>query len=255
MIVTMKKVYLVAQESKRTETLKRLRDIGVLHLEEIQVQSDELDDLQKKRTLLERSLFMLPTDIPAEESTDQSADQNVDASAKKTGDHYLSSKEVEEAIEIAKRVEQQQEQKSSHREAIDKVVREMERVQPLGDFDPQDISKLREKGINLHLFIVTKEKRSEFPDDITKFEVYTEKSRSIIAVFPEDGSDLGERFSEFELPQFSYSQMEQERARHVKEIEQIDNEMIKLAKYRKLLEKALVQIDQDIEFEQVRSGL
>ena len=255
MIVTMKKVYLVAQESKRTETLKRLRDIGVLHLEEIQGQSDELDDLQKKRSLLERSQFMLPADISAEETNDQAEDLGIDTSPKKAADHYLSSKDVEEAIEIAKRVDQQQEQKSSHREAIDKLVREMERVQPLGDFDPQDISKLREKGLNLHLFIVTKEKRSEFPADITKFEVYTEKSRSIIAAFVEDNSDLGEKFSEFELPQLSYSQMEQERVRHAKEIEQIDNEMIKLAKYRELLEKALVQIDQDIEFEQVRSGL
>src|SRR6056297_1495575 len=217
MIVTMKKVYLVAQESKRTETLKRLRNIGVLHLEEIQGQSDELDDLQKKRTLLERAQFMLPTDISAEESKVQTSDQDFDAPANKRPEHYLSSKDVEEAIEIAKRVEQQQEQKGSHREAIDKLNREMERVQPLGDFDPQDINKLREKGLNLHLFIVTKEKRREFPDNITKFEVYTEKSRSIIAALVEDDSELFEKFNEFELPQFSYTQMVQERDRHTKE--------------------------------------
>ncbi|MFW6207259.1 MAG: V-type ATP synthase subunit I [Spirochaetota bacterium] len=241
MIATMKKAYLVALESKRTQTLQQLRDIGVLHLEEIHGQSEELDDLYKKRAMLERAKFTLP----AEE----------ESSAKHAEDKGISHKEIEEALEIAKRVEQQQEQKSSHREAVDKLEREMERIEPLGDFDPKDVLALREKGVNLHLLLVSKEKRSKFPDDITQFEVFTEKSRSIIAALVNDDSELFEQFPRFELPELSYTEMKQEQERHTKAIERINKEMQKLVKYHQLLQKAIDRFDQDIEFEQVRSGL
>src|SRR6056297_871839 len=248
MIATMKKAYLVAQESKRTATLGRLRDIGVLHLEEISGHSEELDDLQKKRSMLERALLILP--LHEEEKKHASEEENI------------SSKDVEEALEIAKRIEQQQEQKSSHREASDKLEREMERIAPLGEFDPQDIKMLQEKGVNLHLFIVTKEKRGEFPQNITKFEVLSEKSRSVFAAVLDENdensdeySELFEKFPLFELPELSYSQMEKERAQHLKEIEQIDKEMENLVEYRPLLQRAMDRFDQDIEFEQIRAGL
>lgn len=240
MIATMKKAYLVAQESERAETLKRLRDIGVLHLEEIRGQSDELDDLHKKRSMLERALNILPS----EEDTAQTKQaQNI------------SFKEIEEALEIAKRVEQQQDQKSSHREANDKLEREMERIEPVGDFDPKDIERLREKGVNIHLFLVTKDKRSQFPTDITQFEVYTEKSRSIIAAIVNEDSELFEEFPQFDIPELSPRQMQREQAKHTEEIEQIDRELNNLAQYRSLLLRAREQYDQEIEFEEIRSGL
>ena len=241
MIATMKKAYLVAQESKRTQALQQLRDIGVLHLEEIRGQSEELDDLYKKRAMLERAQQILP---PEEGKSAQPAE-----------DQAITHKEIEEALEIGKRVEQQQEQKSSHREAHDKLQREMERIAPLGDFDPQDIEILREKGVNLQLFVVTKEKRGDFPKDISRFEVLTEKSRSIIAAIVEDDSENLDAFPRFELPELSYTDMKQEQQRHAKEIEQIDTEMQNLVQYHGLLQRALDQFDQDIEFEQVRSGL
>ncbi len=239
MIATMKKAYLVAQESKRTETLKKLRDIGVLHLEEISGQSEELDNLQKKHSMLERALLILPLDHEESHYEEQS----------------VSDKDIEEALEIAKRIEQQQEQKSSHREAVDKIDRELERIQPIGDFDPKDITLLREKGINLHLFIVTKEKRNQFPDDITKFEVFTEKSRSIIAAVVEQDSDLFEQFPLFEVPELSSAQMHTQREQHTHEIEQIDKEMSNLVQYRQLMQNALKKLEQDIEFEEVKAGL
>ena len=241
MIATMKKAYLVAQESKRTQTLQRLRDIGVLHLEEIHGQSEELDDLYKKRAMLERAQQILP------EEEGKSA-QNPEGGE-------ITHKEIEEALEIAKRVEQQQEQKGSHREAVDKLEREMERIEPLGDFDPKDILELREKGVHIQLFLVTKDKRGSFPSDITQFEVFTEKSRSIIAALVEEDSEILDEFPRFELPELSYTEMKQEKERHSKEIEQIDKEMQNLVKYHGLLQRAIDRFDQDIEFERVRSGM
>jgi V/A-type H+/Na+-transporting ATPase subunit I len=240
MIATMKKAYLVSQESERTATLKRLRDIGVLHLEEIHGQSEELDDLHKKRSMVERALHILP---------------DKEDSAKTSEAHNISFKEIEEALEIAKRVEQQQEQKSSLREANDKLQREMERIEPLGEFDPQDLTVLREKGVKLHLFLVTKEKRNQFPADITQFEVYTEKSRSIIAAIVDEDSELFEEFPQFDEPENSLAQMQHTLEQHTEEIEQIDRELNNLSQYRSLLQRALQQFDQEIEFEKIRSGL
>ncbi|MDY7028772.1 MAG: hypothetical protein SVR04_10790, partial [Spirochaetota bacterium] len=121
----MKKIYLVSLESFRTETLSKLRDIGVLHLHEVHGQGDVLEDLQRKRGTIDRALQLLPADK--------------DRKSKQHEAGHPSEKDREEALLVAKRIEKQSEERNSHRESIDRLQREMDRIDVLGDFDPKDI--------------------------------------------------------------------------------------------------------------------
>jgi len=241
MIARMKKIYLVSLESFRTETLSKLREIGVLHLHEVHGQSDVLEDLQRKRGTIDRALQLLPPD------TDKK-------SRKKEAEHP-SEKDREEALLVAKRIEKQSDERNSHRESIDRLQREIDRIDVLGEFNPEDMEFLREKGVNLHLFEVQKDKLGDFPTDITSFIVHSSKQSTIFAAIVEDGSDLLKQFAEFPLPEKSLTGLEGEIQSHHEQIGKRDQELSSLCKYRSLLTKSLALLDADIEFETVRSGL
>jgi len=241
MIAKMKKIYLVSLETERIGTLKKLRDIGVVHLHEVHGQSEVLEDLQKKRGIIDRALLLLPEDT---EKNRESAFSG-----------KLSEKEMEESILVAKRIEKQSDERSSHREAIERLQREIDRVSPLGEFSPADIEQLREKGIDLHLYEVQKDKLKDFPQPDTAFTVHTGKNSTFFAVFQDIGTDSLSDYEEYELPDFSISEMKRQIRENQEQIEKKDEELDSLRKYRALLKACLVQLDVDIEFENVRSGL
>lgn len=241
MIARMKKIYLVSLESFRTETLSKLRDIGVLHLHEVNGQSDVLEDLQRKRGTIDRALQLLPADK--------------DRKSKQHEAGHPSEKDREEALLVAKRIEKQSDERNSHRESIDRLQREMDRIDALGDFDPKDIEFLRDKGVNLHLFEVQKDKLGDFPTDITSFTVHSSKQSTVFAAIVEPDADLFRKFEEFPLPDMSRTEMEREIRSHQEQIGKRDQELFSLCKYRSLLTKSLALLDADIEFESVRSGL
>jgi V/A-type H+-transporting ATPase subunit I len=237
MIATMKKVFLVTLDHRKEETLSQLKEMGVLHLEEIHGYSEHLEELQKQKARVARGLTILPPDKPEEETTGPSGE-----------------KLLEEALEISRRLEQLADERHSHNEAIERLNREIERVTPVGDFDPGDLEYLREKGLDLRLFIVTKDDWARFPQDLTTFVVRSGKSLSHVAVLVPEGRDLSE-FLEFEAPKKSLTEMEKEREEHRERVAKIDGEIESLNGYTALLERADSLLAEEIEFENVRAGM
>ena len=59
MIVPMKKVSLIILGDKKTETLKKLRKLGILHIEITEGSSEKLNELKANISLLENALFSI----------------------------------------------------------------------------------------------------------------------------------------------------------------------------------------------------
>ena len=59
MIVPMKKVSLIIMGDKKTETLKKLRKLGMIHIEITEGSGDHLNELKEKISLLESTVFIL----------------------------------------------------------------------------------------------------------------------------------------------------------------------------------------------------
>ena len=59
MIVPMKKVSLIIMGDKKIETLRKLRKLGILHIEITEEKGEKLEDLKEKIVLLERAIFIL----------------------------------------------------------------------------------------------------------------------------------------------------------------------------------------------------
>ena len=57
MIVPMKKVSLIIMGDKKSETLKKLRKLGILHIEAVEGSGKKLEELKERVSLLESALF------------------------------------------------------------------------------------------------------------------------------------------------------------------------------------------------------
>ncbi|HDQ13948.1 MAG TPA: V-type ATP synthase subunit I [Sediminispirochaeta sp.] len=239
MIVPMKKVFLVSLETAKDETLSKLREIGVLHIDEVPGQSEVLDQLIKTRDSLVQSLRQLP----------------LEEKKYKPGTSVLSEKKMEEALEVSGRVGKLSERRTRLIEQVEKLRAEIERVEVLGDFDPEDLELIGEHGLDIVLFDLNKEELESFPQELTSFRVYSKKNGAILAaVLPED-SGLTEEYPLFELPKYSVKEMRQQVSGYFKKIEEIDDELLSLSQYGQLLYDALMKVEGDIEFEKVRLGL
>jgi V/A-type H+-transporting ATPase subunit I len=62
MIVPMKKVAVVMLDAKRSRSVEALRDLGVVHLEEIRGKGPAFESLGEKRALIERALSLIPSE-------------------------------------------------------------------------------------------------------------------------------------------------------------------------------------------------
>lgn len=244
MIAEMKKISLVSLEAHHTETLTQLRELGVVHLHEVHGQSELLEELIRQRTLIDHALSLLPSEEEKHAGDDSPG--------------TVDERRLEETLEIARRIEKQKDELNGHREAVDRLRKEMERVEVLGDIEPSDFGILRERGVDLRLYRVPGDKRKNFPADLTSFVVYSGKTGSIILVeYPSEGEqrEILAGFEVFELPEESLSSMKKKVDAHLEAVGHIDAELKSLCKYRPLLKTSSGMLYRDIEFEKIRAGL
>ena len=130
MIAKMTKTSIVVITSLKEDALQKLRNAGILHLEEMTGKGEKLEDLTDNRDLLERAMFML--------------DQKKISTKKSSG--------LKAAIELAESVISKSEKIRGNYDKLDKISRELERIEPWGGFDPGDILELQAKKIPLKLF-------------------------------------------------------------------------------------------------------
>lgn len=233
MIVPMKKVSLIVLDTHREASLKKLREVGVLHLQSTAASSETLSDLHSERTVLENALRLLPE---SEEPVDTPA---------------LS---VSSAIGIASRAAGLAEKSQTLAEESNRLHREMAELSEWGDFDPTDILALRKKGIDIRLYRLTRRQLEEIPEGVRTFVLKQAKSASNVAlVLMDDAAEIP--FDEFSLPERGLSEIEQISLEKRSGLEEIKKELVDLAAHKPAIESALEEIDGDIEFESARAGM
>ncbi|MCK5202057.1 MAG: hypothetical protein KAR21_27080, partial [Spirochaetales bacterium] len=110
MIVPMKKVFLLILNSQKNEALKKLKDIGVVHLEDIKGSSEKLDLIQAERDIVQRSISILPE-------------------KKKNDSRSMISYEQEETLEISKRILNLNDDLKAVSDVISSTLKEIERIE------------------------------------------------------------------------------------------------------------------------------
>ncbi len=262
MIVPMKKVSFVVLEDQRKEALKKLRKLGVVHLEQLQGNSDELAAFRESYVKAE-SAHMILSEIKLP--------KKAAASSAAVLDRTSALAKAEEVIALAERKKQCAEQ-------IAADTAELERFSAWGALSAADFAYLAEKGIVLTMYEIPRDAYAAIPDTVetvlvnedkaqTRFlTVQYEKTPGTAIAGGSSGtasadagagrpSDLPAEAYQVPMIRSSSAELKSEIAALRAEIAAIEKSLTASAVYKDDLTRFCLDMEKDIEFENTYSGM
>ena len=248
MIVPMKKVSFVLLEEHRKEALKKLRQLGVVHLEKVNGASEELTAFKDTYSKAETAYAILSEiKLPKKAVSTATFDR----------DKVLA--KAEEVVALADR-------KKLCKDIISAHTLELERFAGWGDLDAESFQYLAGKGIILSLYEIPRDAYLSIPETINTLVVNENKSlvRFLLIQYGEAGSTLACASRPADMPAEAYAvpmisssskQLRDEISSLRGEIESIDKALTEAALDRQLFKQYCSVVGKDIEFENLFSGM
>jgi len=233
MIVPMKKVSLITLKAKKEETLKKLRKLGIMHIEISEGSSEKLNQLKEQISLLESALYSVgKTKVEQKEITNK------------------------KALEISVDIKNLTEEKSDCLTQRASVNSELERLKSWGDIDILSIKALQEKGIDIAVFEMPNKEYAELPNTIKTVKLDANKSTVKFLLWQSE-EELDAKFKSYQLamPKHSTAAMREQVEALTARINEIDEKIASFACFSNSLKKAIKAITKDIEFETYSSGM
>ena len=220
MIVPMKKVSFVVLEQQRKDALKKLRRLGVVHLERLTGNSAALSDFRDAYAKADAAYRILAEiKHPRQQGTASSI----------SFDREMVLAKAEEILALAERKKQCMEII-----AADKM--ELERFAGWGNLDSEDFEYLAQKGILLSLYEIPREAYAELPQSVQTVLVPAEAYA--VPMIRSSTSRLRTEIQELQT-----------------EIISINDTLDAAVIYKSLLQQCCVVVGKDIELENVYSGM
>ena len=237
MIVPMKKVSLVVMDKEKTQALDKLRELGVMHLERKQAQSDTLSKLLEKKTRSENTISLL-------EST--AAENKKKIKKNKAAGAGASSGEESAAAVFALG-----EEKKTLSDQLTSLLRERVRIEKWGDFDPSAFAAFSEYGLVLIPYELTLEAYRGIGNEI-KLIVLGE-TKTTVRVLAWGTEITGE--NPFALPDCSLAELDSRVEKIRGELAAIEDKFISWLPSIKQIKAWHAEIQEQIEFEMARAGM
>ena len=232
----MKKAHIIVQAKDDNGALEKLRDIGLLHIEhqqapagkDISAINDDLDLLESAINILSDREFQNGAPVPREEKT---------AGWRDISRHIIDS---------AKRLDHL-------REYSAKLEQDIFRWQAWGEFDPQELHELEQKGIYVRLYQVPQKELGNFPADSAVKKIFTAKGMvNCVVVFKQKPQVP---FREIPLPKMGLSKMRARLSEDRQVAEFIKEDIKKHTAYFKGLLKAKSGLEKELEFFRALRGM
>jgi len=257
----MKKASLVVMEKYRDDSLKKLRDIGVLHLAQKNVSSDTLSKLLDRKVKIESAMSLLKSYSARAKAQKQAIQYSKTEHQKRAAD-LVNPEGIPFSVDALELVNGKrkdlslfvldlEEERKSLQEETNALSREQSRVKDWGDFNPRDIRFLEEKGTVFRLYEFTSKDFDSLPADIPYIVI--RKSKAVVYAVVLGREVPGE--VPFELGKYSFSEIDMLLADIQKRLVEIDKQLTSLFFRKHVLEKELETLTEEIEFESADSGM
>ncbi|MDR0878151.1 MAG: ATPase [Treponema sp.] len=239
MIVPMKKVSLVVLTGERREMAKKLRKLGVMHLEALEGTGTELLTVRDKFDKAEQAIAILSEYKSKKPHKKNLVEADVIAQA-------------EAVIALSAR-------KQVCYEHIAADESELVRFSGWGAVNPGDFDLLSEKGVHLSLYEMPNDAYGDLPETITTIHLNHDKYLRRFLLIG-DGSrerpaGLPPEAYEAALPRVATPELEAEIAALKAEISGIDKKLRSAAVLRPQIESVARRLAKDMEFENVCAGM
>lgn len=236
MIVPMKKVSLIVLKKNKEIALKKLRKLGLLHIEITEGEGARLLELKEQTARLENGIYLLSG----------KADKNTESK-----DITLT-----EAIEISQKLEALNEQSKALYNAISGYKAELERVKAWGEVNPEELSLLANKGVDITLYDMPLKEYKAFKEIATTIVLSSTKS-SVKLVALNDAENNLSAYNVFKvaLPKMSTCEMTEEIDKAKQEIADLQKQIAANACYVEGMKKAVLELNRETEFQTYSSGM
>ncbi len=236
MIVPMKKVSLVILEKDRKVSLRRLRDLGVMHLETAAAGSGEQMD-----------------SLLAVQSRVISAIEKLDTSVKgvKLKSHFHRDKALElidDTLNLDRKIK-------NLFSSLIKISAQIEMLKPYGDFEPADLDILRSKGVDIRLFDAEDSIMPGLEDTGASLFELQRKKKNVLFAAVFSGEATGEAIKmSVELPEYGIAELQGMYRDMSRELSELQEKLIERSQFKPYFKQLLTGIEQDLEFEALVSG-
>ena len=163
MIVPMKKVSLIIMGDKKTDTLKKLRKLGILHVEIAEGSGEKLAELKERVSMLEKAIYTV--------------------SEKKVKNAQTDDRSVADAISAAEEIVALSEEKKECLAKKNAFDSELERIRSWGEIDLEKLEDLKAKGIEISLYEMPRDKYETLGEDVD----HTEQNRNNVGKTRKNG--------------------------------------------------------------------
>jgi V/A-type H+-transporting ATPase subunit I len=254
----MKKVSLVVMDKDREASLEKLRDLGVLHLENKSVSSDSLSKLMENKVRLENALGLLRSYENPKGRAAASGDgaspgpgrRRSDRS--KAGEFYsLDAVNAPQVPDIVSQVLALGDERKTMQDELASLGRERTRVESWGSFDPSAFAEFAEKGIVLVPYELTNKAYDALPPDVKV--ILLDRGKSGVRVLSVGGEISGE--SPFVLPGQSLADLDALMSDIRDDLADIEKQFSSLAEAKKEILDRRALLNQSIDFETARAGM
>ena len=238
MIVPMKKVSLIIMGDKKTEALKKLRKLGLLHIQIEEGSGQKLIDLNEKVALIESAIYSL------------------------NGGKKITPKNITAAksLKIAEEIQDFTEQKKQYISQLAALETELERLKSWGEVDPEKIAELTQKGVEVLLYDIPKQQYNTLGDGIKTVRLGGTKA-SVKCLVLKTGADGEEEIISslkpylFVLPEISSNEVQQSIEKLKKSLADIDEKLVSYSCYTDSMKNAVKQLEKEIQFEIYATGM
>ena len=229
MIVKMKKLTLLCTFAEQENTLEKLRELGVLHVEHVQApEGSDLEQARNHHLYVQRALDVLKSH-PDSEPTGKDADKLVD--------------HVWQLIHREKEL----------REELQALIHEKERMEPFGDFDPRQIKKLAKYGIHAQLYAIPAKMDTDIPGFVSICEISRDKHTVYAAAFSRHEIHLSA--PKVRMPERSLSRINYHIEKTTASIDANKREFEKYAGDRDIVSSIAQEAEDQVNYLEVLTGM
>lgn len=180
MITPMKRVLLFCMAAERDRALDHLQSLGVLHLSPVQPPAGEnIEQARLALTHARQAVELLTAELPPRHKPGTAAVEPTGGPAA-----------------LVARVHQLADERETVTEAYDALEIEIQRVTPVGDFDPAHLQELAKAGVCVRLFHEQVEKPLDLPAGVTRVVLATAgRTRHVALIGREPFTVTGEELA------------------------------------------------------------
>lgn len=240
MIVPMKKVSLIIKGDKKSETLKKLRSLGIIHIESLEGTGKKLEELRERVSVLESALFSI-----SEKKNKNTETQHIDTA---------------QSISVSQKIVALEEEKKLCSGKLHVLCSELERLSPWGELAPEELDELAEKGIEISLYEMPKAEYENLGENVKTISLQKTKV-SVKFLLVRTGID-GEaeivdslKSYKLELPEISTAEIRQKVESLNNRVKEIDEKISSYSGCADSIKKAIKACEKEIEFEIYATGM